>query len=55
MSNKENNMEFYIGEENASGIKAKTKEEFFRYLDDAIEVAKERNQKYFTITIENEE
>lgn len=47
-------MMFYIGEECASEMEFKTKEEFFNALSESIDEAAKRGQKRFTITIENE-
>lgn len=47
-------MQFYIGEECASGMEFKTKEEFLNALSESIDEAAERGQKWFTVTIERE-
>ncbi|MBQ7818580.1 MAG: DUF4314 domain-containing protein [Bacteroidales bacterium] len=47
-------MMFYIGEECASGMEFKTKEDFFNALSESIDEAAERGQKWFTVTIERE-
>ncbi len=45
--------DFYIGQTNASGIKAKSKKEFFEYLSDLITDAEENGKTTFDITIED--
>ncbi len=48
---KQPDMDFYIGSDSASGIYAKTKEEFFSYLSDMIEEAKEKGEKHFDVSV----
>ncbi len=44
-------MDFYIGSDSASGIYAKTKEEFFSYLSDMIKEAEEKGDKHFDVSV----
>jgi len=46
-------MEFYIGVENASDIKANSKEEFLHHLSDMICEAESKGEEQFSITVEN--
>lgn len=48
-------MKFYIGEENGSGSEFNTKEEFLNAISECIDEASKKKQKWFTVTIENEE
>ena len=43
---------YCIGEHNGSGIEAKSKEEFFQYLEEKIQEAIESGKTTFDITIE---
>lgn len=47
--------DFYIGENDGSGIQAKSKEEFFEYLEEKIQEAEKAGKTTFNITIENRE
>ena len=44
--------DFYIGENDGSGIQAKSKEEFFEYLEEKIQEAEKARKTTFDITIE---
>lgn len=44
--------DFYIGENDGSGIRAKSKEEFFEYLEEKIQEAEKAGKTTFDITIE---
>lgn len=44
--------DFYIGENDGSGIQAKSKEEFFEYLEEKIQEAEKVGKTTFDITIE---
>ena len=44
--------DFYIGENDGSGIQAKSKEEFFKYLEEKIQEAEKAVKTTFYITIE---
>lgn len=49
-----NEMKFYAGMEDGSGVEHNTVGEFMEYLSEQIHEARQRGQKYFTITIEKE-
>ena len=44
--------DFYIGENDGSGIQAKSKEEFFEYLEEKIQEAEKVGKTTFDIIIE---
>lgn len=44
-------IDFYIGQDNSSGIYAKSKEEFFSYLSELISEAEKRGEEHFDINI----